>query len=633
MKSNGKTEIFDYNEILEALKDYAKNGIPTGFKTGVQTLDKNLKFDKGKLATITGIPGMGKSEFVDFICTQMNKLHKFKTLYFSAEDSLKEHLIKLCKKINFDEKYTDEDKAKYISENYKFINYENVYSVEKLFEVAEEEINRSYFDILVIDPFNKLEADKAYNVNMTDYISKFLDRLLRFTKKYNVLTFLVSHPKKMLNLDLIPSAYDIADSAHFFNKSDYCISIHARKEECRTVVKVDKVKYSYLGSCTMFELGYDTQTTNFFDVCQDSLFSKSDREDELFGAVAHVQQPKPNKQSKEAQRIEIAKAVLQEAESKINYKELMQTKVAYLNNVCAKQSDTITLQDALTKAATIQDKQAELRLLTDKTAIQSYKRNNFPAFAPSVTFNSDGTTKDNVKQINPIICIDVDGQDNGYMPTNKMKDIVSKIDSVFYAQESASGKGIFCLIQIADANKFKEHFNALSEEFKAKGLIIDAQCKDVNRKRFIAYDPNPYINKNAVIYKDINEDISKQNAQDTTTTPFYRSDMSDKTHQPTWPNGWSNYTDEQKAEYIVNQCITNNILINKTHADSLTIASALKTIYHSTDTGLNYCLQLRQMRKGTDEAKQTYMYKTAATKTNAVGCLVNLYKNAIIVQN
>ena len=67
MESNGKTEIFDYNEILEALKDYAKNGIPTGFKTGVQTLDKNLKFDKGKLATITGIPGMGKSEFVDFI--------------------------------------------------------------------------------------------------------------------------------------------------------------------------------------------------------------------------------------------------------------------------------------------------------------------------------------------------------------------------------------------------------------------------------------------------------------------------------------------------------------------------------------------------------------------------------------
>ena len=521
MESDGKTEIFDYNEILEALKDYAKNGIPTGFKTGVQTLDKNLKFDKGKLATITGIPGMGKSEFVDFICTQMNKLHKFKTLYFSAEDSLKEHLIKLCKKINFNEKYTDEDKAKYISENYKFINYENVYSVEKLFEVAEEEINRNYFDILVIDPFNKLEADKAYNVNMTDYISKFLDRLLRFTKRYNVLTFLVAHPKKMLNLDLIPSAYDIADSAHFFNKSDYCISIHARKEECRTVVKVDKVKYSYLGSCTMFELGYDTQTTNFFDVCQDSLFSKSDREDELFGLVAHEQQPKPNKQPKEAQRIEIAKAVLQEAESEINYNELMQTKVAYMDNVCAKQSDTITIQDALTKAESIQDKQTELRKLTDKTEMQKYKRNNFPAFAPSVTFTKDGTSKENVKQMNPIICIDVDGQDNGYMSTVEMKQIVSKMDSVFYAQESASGKGIFCLIQIENTNQFKGHFNALQEAFKANGLIIDEQCSDINRKRFVAYDPMPYINRSAVIYKGTKENIIQPINQNTTTSRFY----------------------------------------------------------------------------------------------------------------
>ena len=264
--------------------------------------------------------------------------------------------------------------------------------------------------------------------------------------------------------------------------------------------------------------------------------------------------------------------------------------------------------------------------------MQKYKRNNFPAIAPSVVFNQDGTTKDNVKQINPIVCIDVDGQDNNYMSTDRMKDIVSKINSVFYAQESASGKGIFCLIQVSDINKFKGHFNALQEAFKANGLIIDSQCSDINRKRFIAYDPNPYINRSATIYKDTKENIIQQN---TTTSPFYicHEDGKYKTHQPSWPSGWTHYTDVQKAEYIINQCITKGILINKSHADSLTIASALKTIYKSTDTGLNYCLQLRQMRKGTDVTKQTYMYQTASTKTNAVGCLVNLYKNAIIAQN
>jgi len=94
---------------------------------------------------------------------------------------------------------------------------------------AERQILNNNIDILVIDPFNKLEADKQYNVTMTDYISKFLDKLLRLTKKYNIITFLVAHPKKMNDLDSIPSAYDIADSAHFYNKSDFCFAVHGNK--------------------------------------------------------------------------------------------------------------------------------------------------------------------------------------------------------------------------------------------------------------------------------------------------------------------------------------------------------------------------------------------------------------------
>lgn len=301
----------------------------------------------------------------------------------------------------------------------------------------------------------------------------------------------------------------------------------------------------------------------------------------------------------------------------------MQTKVSYLNNVYAQKTEEITLQEALNKAANIQDKQKQLRQLTDKADIQAYKRNNFPAFAPSVLFSADGTTKENIKNINNIICLDIDGQDNNYMSTAEMKEAASKIDSVFYAQESAGGKGIFCLVQIADTNKFKEHFNALQDTFKDKGLTIDAQCKDVNRKRFIAYDPNTYINKNAVIYKETKADIIIQ--------PSIQQNTTTNKAQIQFPDGWTHYSDAQKAEYIVKQCIANNILINKTHADSLTIASALKTIYNNTEEGLELHLQLRQMRKNADPSKQTSIYYNAQEKTNAVGCLVNLYKKALSV--
>lgn len=615
-------KMFDTNEIIYDVTDKLIYEIEQddltaerGYRSGVSNLDKIFRIDKKQLTIITGKANQGKTTFLDYYVYMLAKTAGLKTLFFSFETDINLHIALMLK-------YAEKEVLK---SNIKFANTIKISNIQEIIDVIKQAKEKYNIDNVVIDPFNYITP----LTTDTNVINCILRGIEQAAKEYDVSVILVAHPRK-LQADEELTGESIAGSIHFRNVADNILIVNSNFDTHQTTVKVDKLRYNKMQ-------GQVNATADFL-YCLDGTYMEDEQEDELFGTVAHVQQPKPtNKQPKpkETQRIEIAKAVLQEAENKINYSELMQTKVAYMDNVCDRQSDTITLQDALTKAASIQDKQAELRALTDKTAMQAYKRNNFPAFAPSVTFTKDGTTKDNVKQINPIICIDIDGQDNNYMSTSQMKQIVSKIPYVVYAQESCSGKGIFCLIQVADTNKFKEHFNALQELFKQHGLSIDAQCSDINRKRFVAYDPVPYINRNATIYKDIKEDITIQhNAQDTTTTPFYRSDMSDKTHQPSWPSGWAHYTDVQKAEYIINQCITKGILINKSHADSLTIASALKTIYkNDSDTGLNHCLQLRQMRKGTDVTKQTYMYQNATEKTNAVGCLVNLYKSAIIVQN
>lgn len=604
-------KMFDTNEIIYDVTDKLIYEIEQddltaerGYRSGVSNLDKIFRIDKKQLTIITGKANQGKTTFLDYYVYMLAKTAGLKTLFFSFETDINLHIALMLK-------YAEKEVLK---SNIKFANTIKISNIQEIIDVIKQAKEKYNIDNVVIDPFNYITP----LTTDTNVINCILREIEQAAKEYDVSVILVAHPRK-LQADEELTGESIAGSIHFRNVADNILIVNSNFDTHQTTVKVDKLRYNKMQ-------GQVNATADFL-YCLDGTYMEDEQEDELFGLVVHEQQPKPT--NKQTQRIEIAKAVLQAEDNKINYIELIQTKVAYMENVCDKQSDTMTLQEALTKAATIQDKQAELRALTDKAEMQKYKRNNFPAFAPSVVFNSDGTSKENVKQINPIICVDIDGQDNGYMSTDRMKHIVSKIDSVFYAQESASGKGIFCLIQVSDTNKFKGHFNALSEEFKVNGLVVDAQCKDINRKRFVAYDPNPYINRNATIYKDTKEDIIIQPSiqQNTTTTPTHQA-------RTTWPSGWAHYTDEQKAEYIINQCITNNILINKTHADSLTIASALKTIYKDdSDTGLNYCLQLRQMRKGTDVTKQTYMYKTASTKTNAVGCLVNLYKNAIIVQN
>lgn len=567
----------------------------TGYNSGISSLDNIFRLDKKQLTVVTGKANQGKTTFLDYFIFKLAKTAGLKTLFISYEVDNDLHTALFTR-------YAD---IELIRNKFIFANTtEEASEIEDLVQGIAQAKEIYDIDNVVIDPFNYISTKQTSDSNAICYILK---ELKQAAMKLDISIILIAHPKK-LQQDEELTGESIYGSIHFRNVADNILIIDTDFGQRTTTIKTDKVRFNRMQ-------GQVGETAKLRYV-PDGTFEE-EQADELFGTVASVQQPK------EIQRIEIAKAVLQDEESKINYNELMQTKVAYMDNVCAKQSEEITLQEALTKAAAIQDKQTELRQLTDKEEVQKYKRNNFPAIAPSVVFNQDGTSKENVKQINPIVCIDVDGQDNNYMSTNRMKEIVSKIDSVFYAQESASGRGIFCFVQISDTDKFKGHFDALSEEFKAFGLVIDEQCSDINRKRFIAYDPNPYINRNATIYKDI---IIKSIQPNTTTTPTHRAIT-------TWPSGWAHYTDRQKAEYIVNQCLTKGILINKSHADSLTIASALKTIYHSTDTGLNYCLQLRQMRKGTDVTKQTYMYQTASTKTNAVGCLVNLYKNAIIVQN
>ena len=63
-------------EALEAtINNIYENGLPKGLHCGSKNLDELFHLDRGKLVTVTGIPNMGKSEFIDFLTVQYNKLY------------------------------------------------------------------------------------------------------------------------------------------------------------------------------------------------------------------------------------------------------------------------------------------------------------------------------------------------------------------------------------------------------------------------------------------------------------------------------------------------------------------------------------------------------------------------------
>ena len=76
------------SEQIEAMyREMMLGGVPKGIDCGVENIDDCFRLDRGKLVVVTGIPNMGKSEFVDFLCVQYNKLYGMKTMFFSRRGS------------------------------------------------------------------------------------------------------------------------------------------------------------------------------------------------------------------------------------------------------------------------------------------------------------------------------------------------------------------------------------------------------------------------------------------------------------------------------------------------------------------------------------------------------------------
>ena len=103
-----------------------------------------------------------------------------------------------------------------------------------------------------------------------------------------------------------------------------------------------------------------------------------------------------------------------------------------------------------------------------------------------------------------LLCIDIDKKDN--MDVDWFDDLKHEwhnIPQILYAGRSIRGKGWFAIFRIAYPDKHEAQFEALKHDFANSGLIIDKACKNVNRMRFISYDPEPYINEDATLYTKV----------------------------------------------------------------------------------------------------------------------------------
>ena len=178
---------------------------------------------------------------------------------------------------------------------------------------------------------------------------------------------------------------------------------------------------------------------------------------------------------------------------------VLDKKVSFFKTVGSRPTeiDLLEFLDSI-KMGRFRNKIEGIRQTDDKKIRQQYKQ-DLPCCTVSGTFSDRKAST--LIQHSGLVCIDIDAEPNKDIANfSEMKQLISAVKYVAYCAASAGGSGYFCIIPIKYPERHAEQFDSLAKDFARCGIIVDTQCRDIIRKRFMSYDPEPYVNESAEVY-------------------------------------------------------------------------------------------------------------------------------------
>lgn len=272
--------VFGADDFADDFLRMYDEGVPRGLTTGWECVDEFWRVQPGQLVVVTGIPGHGKSEWVDALCVNLALDHGWRTAMYSPENyPVRLHMMKLA------EKYIGKPynpgphprmskaealKAKdWIAEHFDWVMPERP-SLDEIMSRAQALVFRKGTRVLVIDPWNEVEHARPQGMTEAEYVSESLMRLRWFARKHELLLIVVAHPrlleKKADGSYPVPTPYDISGGAMWRNKADNCIAVYANPADPQGAVEihVQKVKFKLFGQVGMVPMTWDRPTGRYF---------------------------------------------------------------------------------------------------------------------------------------------------------------------------------------------------------------------------------------------------------------------------------------------------------------------------------------------------------------------------------
>lgn len=277
--------VITIDDVWEDVEYLFKNGLQKGDMTGIMPeLDKHISFVPGQTCVVTGVPNHGKSPFVLMVAAALSVKHGWKWAFFSPEHKpLSIFIAKICELLlgkrlrqGVGFMQSEKDLARdFIREHFFFVEPENGdNTVDSVIDKCKHLVMSKGVKGCIFDPWNKFEHKLEKGENETTYISRALDEIIYFGQNFGVFNFIIAHPTKIRkNLATgkyeVPTLYDIAGSANWYNKPDWGITFYRDFVNNVSTIYIQKAKWEHLGMVGFVEVKYNVNNGRFVPIVRD----------------------------------------------------------------------------------------------------------------------------------------------------------------------------------------------------------------------------------------------------------------------------------------------------------------------------------------------------------------------------
>lgn len=269
------TEMIESGDLFDIIRGYRQDGYPVGSKLGMPDTDKHLSWNKKEFQVVTGVPGHGKTTYINYSLLRLSVLEGWKWAVFSPEHdpalTVSRMMEQYMGKTIF--RMTDREleiAMDFIDRHFIFYNVDTLtsFSITHLLELGKQAIRRYGVSGIILDPFTHIENDMG-GEDQSSRVGTMLTALSQFAKRNDVHVSLIAHPRKMDKKGdeyEVPRPYDIAYSNNFFNTPDVCLCVHLTYSSGLTTLHVQKVKLHFRGEPGTVEYEHNKELGTYWEI-------------------------------------------------------------------------------------------------------------------------------------------------------------------------------------------------------------------------------------------------------------------------------------------------------------------------------------------------------------------------------